>query len=173
MRKIHVGCGGEKFDGWENYDREVDISRPLPFQSESVDYMFSNHMLEHVTQQQGYRFLQECHRILKTGGVLRVGVPDIARILEMCSIPQVFNDYAIERGGSATIAVENVIFKFEHQSIYTAELLDAMLRAIGFKTILANRWDQSPFEEFSSALAVHHKDPIIWIETSVIDAWKR
>jgi len=173
MRKIHVGCGYEKFEGWENYDREVDISKPLPFENETVDYMFSNHMLEHVTQHQGFRFLKDCFRVLKPGGVLRVGVPDIKRILDMCSVPQVFTDYAIERGGSPGIAVENVIFKFEHQSAYTRDLLDAMLRCIGFITMDAQRWDQSPFEELHSALSSHHKDSILWIETSVIDAWKK
>jgi 2-polyprenyl-3-methyl-5-hydroxy-6-metoxy-1,4-benzoquinol methylase len=114
-------------------------------------------MLEHVTQQQGYLFLRECYRVLKPAGVLRVGVPDIKRIWEMCSVPQIFTDYAVERGGSPTIAVENVIFKFDHKSAYTADLLDTMLRAIGFWTVAANRWDRTPFAEFQPALDSHHK----------------
>ena len=38
MRKIHLGCGERKYIGWENYDREIDMRNPLPFEDNSIDY---------------------------------------------------------------------------------------------------------------------------------------
>lgn len=48
MRKIQFGCGGNKLDGWENYDRDVNISKPLPFEDNSIRFIFAEHVLEHV-----------------------------------------------------------------------------------------------------------------------------
>ena len=172
MKKLHLACGYERFEGWENHDRDVDMAKPLPFDGDSIDFIFNHHALEHVTQQEGYRFLGECYRILRPGGVLRIGVPDIRRILTICSVPHVFGPYVVERGGSARAAVEGVIFEFGHQAIYTADLLDAMLRTIGFRTTAALSWDDTAFAELRPTLAKHHRDHVLWVETTLIDACK-
>jgi predicted SAM-dependent methyltransferase len=172
MRKIHFGCGKAIIAGWENYDRDVDMAKDLPMANDSTDYIFSNHSLEHVTPQQGFHFLKECYRILKHQGVMRVGVPDIKRILSVCSMPNVNELYTANRGKDPIHAVEDVIFKFGHQSVYTADLLDTMLRTVGFSTIAALQWNYSPFSEFNEPLSAHHHDIVTWVETSVIDAWK-
>ena len=41
----------------------------LPFEPESVDVVYSCHMLEHLSKRQARIFLQEAYRVLKTSGV--------------------------------------------------------------------------------------------------------
>lgn len=49
----------------------------LPLQSGSVEVLYSSHMLEHLDQQEVVLFLREARRILCSGGIIRLAVPDI------------------------------------------------------------------------------------------------
>jgi predicted SAM-dependent methyltransferase len=54
----------------------TDIRKRWPFADNSVDAIYSGEMLEHFTATEGERFLTECFRLLKPGGILRLRVPD-------------------------------------------------------------------------------------------------
>jgi len=48
----------------------------LPFDNGSINYIFSEHFLEHLFFDEALSLLKECHRILKPFGVIRTCVPD-------------------------------------------------------------------------------------------------
>lgn len=78
MKKIQFGSGKNKFPGWENTNYpEHDITKRLKFQSSSVDFIFHEHVLEHIDEADGFYFLKESYRILKPGGVMRIVCPSI------------------------------------------------------------------------------------------------
>jgi len=88
---INLGSGHWKLDGWVNIDLDSD-SRPdvcanlscsLPFRDGCVDFMHSEDFIDQLTLEQASRFLRECHRILKPGGVIRVLTPDVEQLAEM------------------------------------------------------------------------------------------
>lgn len=60
--------------------RQLDAGRPLPFENNTVDVCYNSHMLEHLDPSEVRPFLRECHRIMKSGGVLRVVVPNLEEI---------------------------------------------------------------------------------------------
>ncbi|MCM1540507.1 MAG: class I SAM-dependent methyltransferase [Blautia sp.] len=49
----------------------------LPFDNESVDVVYSSHMIEHLYKEDFQKFLDESYRVLKTNGVFRLVVPDL------------------------------------------------------------------------------------------------
>ena len=59
----------------------MDVKNPLPFNNEVIDLAYSSHMLEHLSVQEGINFLSECYRCMKKGGVLRLAVPDAAKLI--------------------------------------------------------------------------------------------
>jgi SAM-dependent methyltransferase len=146
--KIQFASGGNQLDGWLNLqEHDGDITKPLAFKNDSVDFIFIEHGLEHVTPQQGYKFLLEAYRILKSGGVIRVIVPDISEIWAECSL-----DYLsmLKEGRktwwpaanwkpvpsddcnpSSEDAVETLIFCHGHQAVYTSELLIVLIDTAG------------------------------------------
>jgi predicted SAM-dependent methyltransferase len=99
--KLHLGCGTVYKDGWINIDDNLDrnckkldmkwnLARGIPASSNSVDYIFHEHLLEHLTYEQGKNFISECLRVLKPGGVLRFSTPDLALVVAEYSDPELF-----------------------------------------------------------------------------------
>jgi len=113
--KVNLGCGGNKLDGWINYDSEVDISKPLPFENDSIDMILMEHCWEHIDPHSAVRCLDECRRVLKTGGVLRLCVPVLDEL----------------EGEHA----RDIIFGNGHQAAYSRTLVRSLLRIVGFKEI--------------------------------------
>ncbi len=48
----------------------------LPFNDNSINFIFSEHFFEHLFLDEAIPLLKECHRILKPYGVIRTCVPD-------------------------------------------------------------------------------------------------
>ncbi len=54
-----------------------DLSKGIPFASDSVDTVYHSHVLEHLDRPVARRFLSETLRVLKPGGICRIVVPDL------------------------------------------------------------------------------------------------
>lgn len=57
-----------------------NLSRGIPFESETFDLVYHSHVLEHFPRENGRVFMAECFRVLKPGGILRAAVPDLEAI---------------------------------------------------------------------------------------------
>lgn len=77
MTYLHVGCGPHKLDGFINTDTDLDITQPLPYDTDEVDGITSMHVLIELNHRQILSFFREARRVLKPSGVLRFGVPHI------------------------------------------------------------------------------------------------
>lgn len=81
MRIIELGCGRNKIPGafgvdhqeYEGVDKVVDLNKNLPFEDESFDIVYSNQVLEHISNLIG--LIEESHRILSRGGIFVAHVP--------------------------------------------------------------------------------------------------
>lgn len=86
MRKLNLGCGFDKREGFLNVDnfracepdRLFDLEQtPWPLESDAFDHILMKHVLEHV----GARYadfraiMRELYRVSAPGGVLEIHVP--------------------------------------------------------------------------------------------------
>lgn len=55
----------------------ADAARRIPLPDRSVEVLYSSHMLEHLDRLEASRFLTEARRVLRSGGIMRVVVPDL------------------------------------------------------------------------------------------------
>lgn len=136
--KINLGCGGNKLPGWTNYDAEVDISQPLPFGDNEVDFMLAEHVVEHISFHEAYRFFEECYRVLKPGGIARILTPGIDRIWKYWT-PE-YGELVKKGGfsdGSKADCLRAIIFQHGHLAGWTEELLGIILRNVGFTVTYA------------------------------------
>ncbi len=65
-----------RVDG-SSYFNELDITEPLRFEAGCVDWVYAEHLIEHVSLTVGVAWLAEVHRILAPGGLLRLTTPDL------------------------------------------------------------------------------------------------
>ncbi len=86
---LHLGCGHTLLPNWLNIDLnhvadlKADLSKDLVFFDDSVDYIYSQHFLEHIELHEAIRLLRECYRVLKVGQVMRICIPDISVLLSI------------------------------------------------------------------------------------------
>lgn len=69
--RIQFGCGGNLIPGWNNHDMDMDITQPLRYPDACAEFVFHEHVAEHLTSAELLRFLDEVYRILAPGGVMR------------------------------------------------------------------------------------------------------
>lgn len=87
-KKLNIGCGDHFHPDWSNVDVSAhhpsvlawDVRQGLPFEDQSFDAVYHSHLLEHLSVADGERLMSECFRVLRSGGVLRVVVPDLETI---------------------------------------------------------------------------------------------
>src|ERR1700721_1764144 len=91
MKYLNLGCGDRFHADWDNVDLHPtapgvlawNLRERTPYADETFDAVYHSHVLEHFPRQSGFRLLKECHRVLKPGGVVRVGVPALERIVRL------------------------------------------------------------------------------------------
>ena len=78
LRKLHIGAGTLTLEGWLNTDvhpagasNYLDATKRFPIADGTFDYVFSEHMIEHVPYCSGMTMLAECFRIARPGGKIR------------------------------------------------------------------------------------------------------
>lgn len=144
--KLHLGCGSVYKEGWINIDKRTDgvkldlnfdLCKSLPFEDGSVDFIFNEHFLEHLSVEQGVFFLKECFRVLKKGGVLRIAMPHIKPVLDRYYNDKWREEEWLEKFGYTFIKtkceVVNVGFRYwGHQWLYDEEELKRRLNEAGF-----------------------------------------
>jgi predicted SAM-dependent methyltransferase len=69
-----------QLDG-QSYFAQLDISQPLPFESSCVEWVYAEHLIEHVPLDVGIGWLAEVRRVLMPGGLLRLTTPDLRKYL--------------------------------------------------------------------------------------------
>ncbi len=91
IRKVQLGAGGSRLKGWLNTDIEpggdglayLDATKRFPFEDESVHYIFSEHVIEHLTYDEGKAMIAEAYRVLTPGGKMRVSTPNLMQFIAL------------------------------------------------------------------------------------------
>jgi predicted SAM-dependent methyltransferase len=55
----------------------ADVSKGLAYPDSSVRYIYTSHMIEHMSRWQALGLIRECARVLVPGGILRIATPDL------------------------------------------------------------------------------------------------
>lgn len=90
-RYLNLGCGYRFHSDWENVDfyssspnvHVCDLREGIPYPDAAFDAVYHSHVLEHFPKHFAPKFLRECNRVLRPGGVVRVVVPDLERIARL------------------------------------------------------------------------------------------
>lgn len=150
--KLNIGSFTTMFHhGWRNIDQldlsawaryhgysfiQFDVRNGLFYDSGVVDLIFTSHMLEHFTYDEGARLLRECYRVLKPGGRMRVLVPDAGVLLSVYHADGMkrFDEMSPTAKSRETAAGKLYeLLCAEHRSIYDNATLSKAMRTAGFR----------------------------------------
>ncbi len=122
-RFLNLGCGPAFHPEWVNVDFSdqggavvaYNLRLGIPFADNTFEVVYHSHVLEHFNKDEAEYFIEECFRVLRPGGLLRVVVPDLENVAK--AYLQTLDD---ARNGS-------VEAEEKHQWMLI-ELLDQMVR---------------------------------------------
>lgn len=180
FKKFHLGCGGIfipeflNIGLWDDlpqgalfkdekstnnqYVLNFDLSNGIPADDDSLDVVYHSHLLEHLSAEQGIIFLSECYRSLKSGGILRIVVPDLflwsKKYQESDNF--FFNSYRrfalkndFEKYPTNGTVFMGMLHNHGHKMGYDYQTLDFILDRIGFKKIERKLVQDSALENIS------------------------
>lgn len=93
MKKyLNLGCGYHYSSEreWTNLDFTStgpgviahNLLKGIPFNDNEFDLVYHSHVLEHFSKEDGERMIEECFRVLKPGGIIRIAIPDLEIIVK-------------------------------------------------------------------------------------------
>ena len=159
--KLNLGCRNKKLPGFINIDICEDCNPDIldnaftlkKFEGDSVDLIYSSHMLEHLNYEESFKALSVWYNLLKEGGILRLSVPDLEVIFAHCLYYKRLPDMMHMIYGDQSTEFEY------HKNGWTFDTMKIDLECIGFKNI--QRWDwrttepHSYCDDYSSAYHPH------------------
>ncbi|HET7437837.1 MAG TPA: hypothetical protein VFN10_24235 [Thermoanaerobaculia bacterium] len=148
-QRLHIGSGPEILPGWVNIDNRrykgvdkvLDVTRGLPFKD--VQFVFAEHFIEHLDFRDAFFLLQECRRIMRDDGVLRLSTPN----LDWVWATHYKTIMTTEEQVLACFALNRAFRGWGHQFLYNEETLSSVLRAAGFSTIVRCAYGESSHPE--------------------------
>lgn len=103
-----------------------NVKHCIPFPEESVDYLYSSHLLEHLLKQDASKLLREAYRVLKKGGVIRICVPDLEHAIAL------YQKGKKEQALKYFFTTSKAGYFSRHQYMYDADLLKQLFKEAGF-----------------------------------------
>ena len=139
--KLHLGCYSKKIHGFINIDIRSDVEPDLvddvfkleKIKGNSVDLIYCCHVLEHANRQEALDAMKRWHEVLKTGGVLRLSVPDLEAVFAAYFY---FKDLRL---------LQNFLYGSQkhpydfHYSGWDFQTMKEDLEKVGFKNV--RKWD--------------------------------
>jgi len=163
--KINAGSAMTMFHhGWINLDpidlsqfaaqwgyqfKQCDVRQGLPWGTGSIAVVFSSHMMEHLTYDEGLNFLYELRRVIKPDGVCRFILPNAELLSEMyvnappgesaMSLLSEFDEINANCARAGTAAGKlHALLNENHKSTYDWETFAEALKDAGFQPKLTS-----------------------------------
>ena len=120
----------------------VDAKKKIPLPNASVECIYTSHMIEHLSRDEAIFFLNESIRVLESGGILRIAIPDL-KLVVSSYVKNQDADVFMEKIFVAPPPINNIKQKVSlffngyrhHQWMYDEKSLTKLIKTLGFRKI--------------------------------------
>lgn len=212
MKALYAGCGDSFMPGWINVDLasinaiknanekysdlindsnyiQTNLEENFPFEDEEFDYIYSEHLIEHLSFDGCINYLNECYRCLKPGGILRTAWPSLEFLFELWQHPNNYRDYIqnhcllfhkelLEKYKNDTdispIYIINDNYRmWGHQIMYDIPTLKKLFKETGFINIKQVNWKESSHIELQNIEHSNKRgEKLNKLETAILECEK-
>lgn len=144
LSRAQLGGGSKYISGFINIDGNIlnpcdyalDVRAGLPFSSESMDFIYSCHMLEHLHVWEAIALLMECHRVLKKSGYVRLTLPDFRFAVALFTGAETLTtDFPRQFQSRSGKAINFLFCDGQHKYAYTDEVIGEIGIDAGFAVV--------------------------------------
>lgn len=160
----------------------VDIRRRFPLRDGSVTFIYCSHVLEHFERWEAVRILKECRRCLKDGGIMRIVVPDIARMFanyqealrqpagvtgekrparDLC---RTWWGFSTDEDPGGFLGKLSRKFMRNHQWHYDRQELELLVKEAGFDKMIVRDFREGSVPDLQTLDYADHKPHSIYVE---------
>ena len=130
--KVNLGAGSCEMEGYKNLDiKQGQNAYPLDCPDGSLDEIRASHLLEHFSHKEVFSVVKNWVDKLKMGGVLKIAVPDFAKLIEM------YNKKEDPKLGMYIMGGQTDENDF-HKSLFDEDCLTTIMESAGLSNI--QRW---------------------------------
>jgi len=160
----------------------VDIRKRFPLRDGSVTFIYCSHVLEHFERWEAVRILKECRRCLKDGGIMRIVVPDIARMFanyqealrqpanatgekrparDLC---RTWWGFSTDEDPGGFLGKLSRKFMRNHQWHYDRQELELLVKEAGFDKMVVRDFREGAVPDLQTLDYADHKPHSIYVE---------
>jgi predicted SAM-dependent methyltransferase len=189
-KKLNLGCGENVLAGWLNVDFDplsdevvfLDATARFPLPDGVFDFIFSEHMIEHVSYAHAEHMLRECFRIMKAGGRIRISTPDLNFLMELyrddkSPLQEEYVRQTAEEAGIKALdthVINRFVREWGHLFIYDEKALRVALEQAGFAEIERCGLNESKAPALSNIENETRRPPgFLRLETLTLEGVKR
>lgn len=151
VTRLHLGCGDHILANWANVDLigfpgvvPWNLTAPLPVAADSIDYIFSEHFLEHISFEEGQRHLADCYTALRPGGVLRISTPDLHELVDAYEAGATDRWADVDWHPQTPCQLLNeAMHAWGHLFVYDYGELSLQMQRAGFRQVERSAWRKS------------------------------
>ena len=180
--KLNIGSGGSGIAGWLNgdiwfYEGTVymDVAETLPFNNSSVQFIKTEHMIEHLEYATCKYFFQECFRVLQSNGVLRISTPSLEKLillysgqgkvdtLELLAHHRQYHQRPTE---NINVWFNDHVRLWGHKFIFDQSTLLGLLKEVGFTKIKECKYGESEHSDLQGVET--HDEDVEWMRWAYV-----
>jgi predicted SAM-dependent methyltransferase len=150
---LEIGSGPKKGENnWTTLDLcsgcdiSYDLSNGIPFPNNSVNMIYSSHLLEHFYYKDLLMLLNECQRVLKEGGCISLCVPDASIYIKKYLDPEnVKLEQIFEPAFTINSPIDYINYiaymDSNHRFMFDENNMLAILNKVGFRNVSKRKFE--------------------------------
>ncbi|MDC0988827.1 methyltransferase domain-containing protein [Candidatus Pelagibacter sp.] len=149
----------------------ADATKKIPLRDNSVECLYTSHMLEHISREGVVFFLNEVIRFLEVDGVLRVAVPDLRIAINNYLAKEDADSFMKEIHVEAQ-PISKLIDKFRlfvtgyrhHQWMYDGKSLSILMKNSGFRNVRVYKKGQTSIKNPKGLNLFERSEESVYVE---------
>jgi len=149
----------------------ADATKKIPLEKDSVECIYTSHMLEHLSRDEVSNFLKESLRVLESDGTLRVAVPNLRKAINNYIIKQNADDFMSEILVQAPPIntfrqkLHLLITGYRHhQWMYDDNSLCLLLKSFGFRNVKVYKEGETQIKNYEGLDLYERSEDSVYVE---------